>query len=224
MFSNENKDLDYDQTKRAIQFLEHISGDPWFSRAWILQESTSAGDCIHLLMRRYDSSLSGTEWWGGLSGEIELQFEELIRLHRVVAEQLSRHHFGVTETSIAERVDQLGEKLVEYGGDVDELSDYIDEGVELGTRLGKLMERILLHTPSDYWNTRIPTHRTACNTSLASMYLSNCFNSKPRDRLAILANMCQYPIRIIQLWYKKTNIRWKLVSLSKQSSMGISLF
>jgi hypothetical protein len=192
---HENKDLDYDQTKRAIQLLEHISGDPWFSRAWILQESTSAGDCIDLLIR-YDSSLSIPEFWETVSGEIELQFEELLRLHRSAAEQLSRHHFGVTAINIGELMQQVGEKLVEHGGDDDELVEYIDEGDKLGIRLEKVIERILLHTPSDYWNTRIPTHRTACNASLASMYLSNCFNSKPMDRLAILANMCQYPIRI----------------------------
>ena len=131
---HENKDLDYDQTKRAIQLLEHISGDPWFSRAWILQESTSAGDCIDLLIR-YDSSLSIPESWETVSGEIELQFEELLRLHRSAAEQLSRHHFGVTAINIGELMQQVGEKLVEHGGDDDELVDYIDEGDKLGTRL-----------------------------------------------------------------------------------------
>jgi hypothetical protein len=93
-------------------------------------------------------------------------------------------------------MDQTGHKLFEHGSNVDEVEDYINEGDTLMTRLEKVMERILLHTPSDYWNTRIPTHRIACNASLASMYLSHCFNSKPMDRSAILANMCQYPIRI----------------------------
>jgi hypothetical protein len=192
---HENKDLDYDQVKRAIQLLEHISEDPWFSRAWILQESTSAGDCIDLLVR-YDSSLSIPEFWGAVSGEIELQFEELLRLHHSAVEQLSRHHFGSTALSVAEHFDRVSDKLLQHSGNVDEVEDYIGEGDKMMTRLVKVMERILLHTPSDYWNTRIPSHRTACNASLASMYLSNCFNSKPMDRSAILANMCQYPIRI----------------------------
>ncbi|KAG4431450.1 hypothetical protein IFR05_013062 [Cadophora sp. M221] len=209
-YIHEKEDLDYEQVKQAIQVLEHISEDPWFSRAWILQESTSAGDCIDLLIR-YDPSLSLPESLEGLAGEIECQFEDLQSLCTLAAKQLSRHHLvpGPPTDGIAELMghvlDESVRRLHDNGGSVDEFVEYVDQGEALLARLEKVIKRILLHTPYDYWNSRIHTHRTACNSSLANMYLVNCFNSKPMDRLAILANLCQYPIRIDTTTAKDNN-------------------
>ncbi|KAL2066580.1 hypothetical protein VTL71DRAFT_2651 [Oculimacula yallundae] len=196
-YLDSEKDLDHEQVTQAIELLEQIAGDPWFSRAWILQESTSAGDCIDLLIR-YDPSLSLPESFKGLEGELEFQFELLLQLCTFAAKELSRHHLvpASFKDGITEIMSNAWDAVIRNGGNVDETVAFIDQGEALMERLAKVIERILLHTPSDYWNTRIQTHRTACNAALAIMHLNNCFNSKPMDRLAILANLCQYPIRV----------------------------
>ena len=63
-------------------------------------------------------------------------------------------------------------------------------------RIERAKQLLLQHTPSDEWTARIPTYRIVCNAVLANEFLVHCFNSKLTDRIAILANMCQYPIRI----------------------------
>jgi len=66
------RDLDYEEVAKAILLLELLSKDPWLTRAWILQESTSAGEYMDLIIS-YDASLLATEYWGNTPGEIELQ-------------------------------------------------------------------------------------------------------------------------------------------------------
>lgn len=106
--------------------------------------------------------------------------------------QMARYHIRGLDT--VEIYNDVLEKLQDDGlaGMISKLDD-LDELVQ---NIDRARKQVLLHTPSDVWTERIPTHRLVCNAALAHDCLSPVRNSRPMDRLAILANICQYPIRI----------------------------
>lgn len=193
-YLEKDEELEYEQVEEAIQLLELVSHDPWFTRAWILQESTSAGEYMTLLLK-LDASLSANIEWNETPGEFELNFPVLLKLVQQVALQIESHHKS-GGADIEELLSWVAETIHADGSNIDSTIEKIDAGERLMDRVQKAKDHLIVHSPSDQWTARIPTHRVNCNAALVGMYLAHCFNSRLMDRLAILANMCQYPIRI----------------------------
>ncbi|KAH8669731.1 hypothetical protein BGZ60DRAFT_538518 [Tricladium varicosporioides] len=148
---DEGKDIDLERLKQAIKLLELISKDPWFTRAWILQESASSGGYMDLLVST-----------------------DIIKFHNDIVQKLVQS--GLNATLKAE-----------------------DEVLELCNQIERAKGRLPLHAPNDKWIARIPTYRISRNAVHANDYLAHCFNSRPTDRLAILANMCNSRVDVTDL-------------------------
>lgn len=208
-----DKDDGYEDLKLGIEVLELIFYDPWFTRAWILQEATSAGQHIDLLIR-YDPALSITGW-GDRFGELEFDVsEDFLQLFTHAAEHLTRY-----QTTVSTNIHAFQTGMIEKLNEDEDLNATLERFQEISDLSDKhkgAMLRLLQHSPNDQWTARIPTHRITCNAATANYFLANSFNSKPSDRLAILANICQYSIRIdtTKVREKGYNLNTCLLTLS----------
>ena len=160
-------DLDEETLPDLIEAIEFILGDPWFGRAWTLQESTS-GNRSMILMMRYSLHLQAPYSLWLKDGNLEL---ELSLLHTMLSSWLPTQLY-MLEDSVSADVLMLGHNLVEkwFGIMVPDVQR-VDEGF-------------------------YPDERTTCNAAEALSYLSPRKNTIISDRLAILANLCKYDIRL----------------------------
>ena len=158
-----------DQIEALERVLEMLSEDAWFTRAWTLQEATSAGSKM-LLLIACDPRLEKSDEFGSVPGEIEISIWEfhnaMILVRNLIENSLAS---GVLEnTYLAISVSNLADILFGYLPEI---------------------------YPDDINDPNAP-HRQICNASEAINCLRERKNSHFPDRLAILANMCDYEIRI----------------------------
>ena len=161
--------VESDQVEALERVLEMLSEDAWFTRAWTLQEATSAGSKM-LLLIACDPKLEKPDEFGSITGEIEISIWEfhnaMILVRNLIENSLAS---GVLEdTYLAVSVSNLADILFGYLPEI---------------------------YPNDINDPNAP-HRQTCNAAEAINCLRERKNSHFPDRLAILANMCDYEIRI----------------------------
>lgn len=159
-------DLDVSTLGDLIEILELIVADPWFERAWTLQESTSGARQMTLLIGCGDS-LEGT--LRSECYEHDLHFFEL---------ELPELHIQIS-SSLTVRVEEL---------------PAADQ--ELRMRCNAFLDAWSRIMPPDVNADYDDRERTACDAADALWYMQRRMNSVVADRLAILANLCAYDIRL----------------------------
>lgn len=144
--------------------------DSWFTRAWTLQESLSAGVTMVLLIG-CGTQLNKPEFFGPTPGEIEISIWDfqmaMVYARLVIEEHLSAKTWPNDDEAI-------------------QASNFADE-------LYNLFPSIY---PSDRSGPRDSSHRQSCSAAEAIRYLADRSNSFFPDRLSILANLCNYECRI----------------------------
>lgn len=167
LFGREDEMYTPDQIEILYGVLSDISDDPWFSRAWTLQEATSAGASMMLLIGC--PGLDKCSSFGPIPGEFEI--------------------------SIREFQDCMAMAVV-----------LIEERLEAGTWIESSLAISALNCASEMWNflptiysgsaERDRSDRQQCTAAEALTLLSDRANSVFSDRLAIMANICNYEVRI----------------------------
>lgn len=174
-----------DQIEVLYEVLSDISDDPWFARAWTLQEATSAGASMMLLIGC--PGLDKGSDFGPIPGEFEI--------------------------SIREFQDCMAMAIV-----------FIEERLEAGTWLDSSLAISASNCASEMWNL-IPTiysgsderdssHRQQCTAAEALTLLSDRANSVFSDRLAIIANICNYEVRIDSKVLEQTDSSFSACALT----------
>lgn len=148
--------------------LDSLAGDSWFTRAWTLQESTSAGVSMVLLIG-CGAHLSKPDFFGPTPGEIEINIWDfqnaMLYAREMIEEHLAAKSWPNEQTAI-------------------QASNSADE-------LWNLFPSIYPDSrPRDF------SHRQSCNAAQAFRFLDYRSNSFFLDRVSILANLCNYEYRI----------------------------
>jgi hypothetical protein len=179
-----------------------ITEDDYFSRAWIAQENTAANATILLL--RCDSTLIRPESMGSLDGEIQLPLCEF----RVACAKLA----GAFQNTIEKTVWYYERATAQYGED-----DWFDDR-RRSFRHGRHFRRPpsieqfkASIEPDQQWQiyfqsflsksrgsrvARRHEGRYHCSAAEAIEFLSTKHNYEIADRLAIIANLCNYEVRL----------------------------
>jgi len=161
----EGEGIEPHELESLAEVLEFICSDAWFTRAWILQESTSAGSEMTLLIRCAPQLYRTTYFSNGSDHYFEVS---LFQLHVLLSSWLP-----TTIESMAE-----------------------DVGEELYNRISRVMDRWFSMVPPESFSEYDPDKRLACNAAEALCFLGKRQNSIVADRLAILANLCNYEVRL----------------------------
>ena len=162
------KELQVHEIEDLEETLCELSEDAWFTRAWTLQESTSAGSSMMLLIG-CSLDLDKPEELGTTPGEIEVSiwdFQNAMVQARILMEEFMNG--GVLE-------DESSAVAV---------SNYADE----------LFNSFPFITPEALQ--RSSADRQVCTAAEAVNYLQNRQNTVYSDRLAIVGNLCNYEIRL----------------------------
>ncbi len=154
------------QLEGMDEVLEMLTDDQWFYRAWTLQESTSAEMSMFLLIG-CDYQLDKPAFFGTLPGEIEIDIEGF-------QDALINSRCMIEELLASSEVDKGTATYASNNADI----------------LWNLMPTKYPNWPEDDF------HRQSCNAAQATTFLENRENSVFSDRLAILANLCNYEKRI----------------------------
>ena len=159
-----------DQIDALEYVLDILSQDAWFTRAWTLQEATSAGPKMMLLIA-CDPKLEKSSIFGSILGEIEISTWHLHENFLVLVRNYMEAFIGsgmLEDDSIAISASNLADII------------YFS------------LPQIY---PDDISDPETP-HRQNCNAAEAINHLQERQNSYFPDRLAILANLCNYEVRI----------------------------
>ncbi|KAL8697742.1 MAG: hypothetical protein Q9201_006956 [Fulgogasparrea decipioides] len=146
----------------------------WFERAWTLQESVSAGLSMTLLFGC--PGLRKSSHFGPTPGVFEISIWNF--QHAMVSVR------NLVEEGLAAGVWPNSRSAVQVSNCADVLWNY----------LPTISPNYIAGTP--YPLKRDSSHRQVCNASQALNYLNPRLNSVFPDRLAILANLCNYDYRI----------------------------
>jgi hypothetical protein len=157
--------IDLEILPLLLEVLEIIIADPWFERAWCLQESTSGGRNMTLLAL-CDPDLEISPAFGyTIPGNVKI---DLMQLHSCISSWFSIN--------------------------LEVISEKLSEGLRM--RSLSFMKRWAQVMPPDVFEDRAEGYRTVCNAAEALWYLEKRQNSVVADRLAIMANLCNYDIRL----------------------------
>ncbi|KAL9097910.1 MAG: hypothetical protein Q9165_000236 [Trypethelium subeluteriae] len=168
MFDGE--DISGDLIHALADVLELILSDRWFTRAWILQESLTGAVQMTLQMK-CDPSLEKGAFMESMFSLLSEYLEiELTQLHAYLSMWLPTTVESMTTDSTIEPA--------------------------VADRLTNIMEKwfglLPPQVPVDYEGNR----RLACNAAAAVSYLSRRENTVISDRIAIMANLCDYTKRL----------------------------
>jgi hypothetical protein len=161
------EDLAPTDLQDLIEALEIILSDHWFERTWCLQESTSAARKMALLIRR-DPSL---ELPDSLRGRTQ-----------------TRTEFELDLSALQEQIPAW------FACQVDEVGEAGDHVLHArGSAILAAWSSLLVPDvgPSDDRG-----GRPICDAAEALWHMSRRSNSVTSDRLAILANLCEYDVRL----------------------------
>ena len=148
--------------------LDILRDDLWFTRTWILQESTAGGLNMQLLAK-HNPTLHKSVYLGEIPGELQISVFEL-QTAITWAEETMTNNKQSLERDLIQRLERATEKLWKF---------------------------CPTHTP-DSWERmeNDPTYRQTCNAAQALSFMAARENSRVADRIAILGNMCDFPVRI----------------------------
>ena len=155
------------------EVLKIMARDRWLTRGWIMQEMVLAGEKMVFSMP-CDQSLTKPGWGGDVEGELHFTLDELVPI------------FDDVLSSDA--------KAREF----DELISTMDKRVNVGEAFYatyRKLRHITLGTNAD-GDTSMHGHHRVCNPLAAVLYLEGRSNSRHGDRLAIVANLCDYAVRL----------------------------
>ena len=172
--SMQGQDFEPHEFEAAVEVFTNISEDKWLTRAWCFQESASAGDSMRVLIQCNVASVKD-EGFMTIPGELELTIEQLKYAAAWVA--------SWAESNFDILVSKFGTSSS------DNLKDRAD----------KAFSRLMEACPTSYQLApRNPHFRFGCSASEALNLLGDRQNSRSRkhDRLAILANICNYSTRL----------------------------
>ena len=173
------------QVEVLAKVLAVLSEDPWFSRAWTLQESTSAGVTMMLLIGC--PGLDKHSFFGPSPGELEITIRDfqfaMVNTRNLIEEYLDAGAWSDTSSAI-------------------NASNCADV-------LWNLIPTIYPDSPE-----KDASHRQQCNAAEAVTFLDDRFNSVFSDRLAILANICNYEVRIDSIVLEKLSYSFSTCALT----------
>ncbi|KAH8653130.1 heterokaryon incompatibility protein-domain-containing protein [Tricladium varicosporioides] len=152
----------------VFQILESLISDRWFTRAWILQEMVCASSRLILLLKSSpDVVLDEYE-----SKEFNLVYSDFRGI-------ISRLTWDIYYNQVMWKFP---------------LADY----PAMRERLMNILHQFQYSSPLPDFRLGSVSfdHRTTCNAIEAIQYLTVRNNSRTPDQLAILANLCHYPIRL----------------------------
>ena len=170
-----------------VELLEIIAADRWLTRAWILQEAACAGAHLVLLLK----CPNGRGWQGDgrkLDGIISIDSHHL-RAYLVLTVLLN----SPWETPLEESR-EFHARLIASRAKLQNLAPLLDNSLYKTTQ-----ERATESASSSRELIAVPqsqSRRPICNIAEALQFLSTRQNSRVPDRLAILANLCDYRLRI----------------------------
>jgi len=175
-----------DLVESMITFFEHIMKDPWHTRAWVLQEAYSAGPRMVLLLQHAPGIL--------LSG------------HRSISATLSVSEIAVQFDSFIIMVDYAT-------GFLTRSLAVLTLSSNLAQRRLSLLQQFKMLPPGDErsiyikWTYRagLARPRRSCNAAVALSYLRLRENTQVSDRLAIMANLCNYDVRFKTIEVEKNH-------------------
>lgn len=162
----EGNDIATDQLPRLLELLKILEQDKWFTRAWILQESVSAG-CEMVLLIQHDPSLHKSELLGTTAGEIEITIDELRCDMWFAHGTLSTNNESINPDPEAGLLTTI-----------DKITNFIP---------------IVMIPPAKGF--LHPDYRQTCNAAEALTYLQPRLNTVIADRIAIMGNLCDYKLR-----------------------------
>lgn len=146
-----------------VEMLNIILGDPWFERAWCLQESTSAARTMTLLMKR----------------DPDLKLPDVL--------DVSANYHDELELELVDLQWQITGWLADQADRRAETGD-----LALSAQANEVFERWRQTLIPDTGEVEWPI----CNAAEALFYMTPRFNTVVSDRLAILANLCAYDVRL----------------------------
>jgi hypothetical protein len=162
---------------KLVTFLETLANDPWHTRAWILQETFSSGPRMCLLLRRAPNII--TKGLPGVSQTLSVT-EVVIHMDLFLAIIDHAKHFLLhlplsvaTQRIFLERRTAILQKLGEFPPGEERAME-----AKWNYALGKTRPR------------------RSCNAAVAVSYLRTRDNTVISDRLAIIANLCNYEYRL----------------------------
>jgi hypothetical protein len=180
-------DLSYSTiTRDLIAFLELIGNDQWNTRAWILQESLAASERMMILIKT----------------ESSIQFNAPERV--LEYPQIGPGTFNLILNDI-QRLIKISKKfLLSYQALGVQVMGRPSPHEERAASILAMLER--LHpTAAHFASVTNVVHvkggtnyggRKTCNAAVALTFLRTRHNSRPADRLAIVANICDYEVRL----------------------------
>jgi hypothetical protein len=197
--------LPVNELRNMLKVVEMITKDDYFNRAWTAQENCVAATTTLLI--RCNATLCKPSWMGSLSGEVELPIcafrtacvtmycaldswveKEVWYWHRDrEADQARRDHYGDYSPS-------------RRGFHTNPFIRFPESKVQFEARL---QPQIDLRTSFDnflksQWPMRQHGLRLGCTASDAVAILANKASYVVSDRLALMANLCNYNIRLDQ--------------------------
>ena len=162
------EDFQIHQVQDLRKIVSRLWDDAWFSRAWTLQESTSAGLSMVLLIG-CNPTLVKPQNFGGILGEIEVSIYDF--QHAMTNAKLWMN-------------DLLSMGSLEDESDFTAIFNDADD----------LFKSFPFIVPDSF--DRSPAHRQTCTAAQAVNLLQDRENSVFSDRLEILSNMCNYEVRL----------------------------
>lgn len=165
------QDFEPHEFKAAVEALEAIAADRWLTRAWCYQETAAAGESMRLLIP------CEVEWpedqsFMTVPGELEVTVEGL----------------KYAAAWVASWADSISEENVQGNG---------ASSRDLKGRAEEVFSYLMEICPTAYQAApRNPHFRFGCNAAEALHLMRDKQNSRTGDRLAILANICNFPMRL----------------------------
>jgi hypothetical protein len=178
--------------QNLIEFLELLGNDPWNIRAWILQEAFSAGHRMMILIKTTPS----------------VSFRAPGRV--LEAPQLIPNTFNIIMNDIQRLINFSKEFLLSAAriptvGSVAVSSDnFSNPGYQRAANILEKLDKLHpITSTAESWMNYVYVKggtnygaRKICNAAVALSFLRSRSNFRPADRLAILANLCDYEIRL----------------------------
>ena len=168
VFDEDDYPFDPTQMEALADVLTDLASDAWFSRAWTLQEATSAGVTMVLLIG-CNPNVSKPAFFGTTPGEIAISIRDFQEAMVIVR--------GVIEDCLATGLCANESAAIQASNCADVLWNYV---------------------PTIYPGSRLKdtSHRQTCSAAEALTFLDDRENSYFPDRLAILGNLCNYEKRL----------------------------
>jgi Heterokaryon incompatibility protein (HET) len=180
--------------KSLIDFLDMFCSDAWNQRAWILQELFSSSHHMTTVIRLHTPFV--------YRGSLELQEQAAAETLKMTGSEVDAFISASREFLAAglSRARSLSPK--DQGGEAFQRAHRIIKALEtLRPEIAMAGNKYAyLYTVGK--SSFGPRHR--CNAAVALSYLRNRDNHRPADRLAIVANLCDYEIRLDTIAVEKS--------------------